>query len=114
MRISDWSSYLCSSDLFNWAVGAGDEPGGQPQTGCEGLVIQIGEQQRTPDLLPVVEIDAGRQFAAEPGMNQRPLHRCTVLALPALFECIEQWMKSSEQRRVGKRGGSQGRDGGEP
>src|SRR3546814_8076595 len=62
MRISDWSSDVCSSDLFE-LTGRGEVIGvGTPQTGFEFSACECGIQ----GLLELLQVVGGGQFALAP------------------------------------------------
>src|SRR3546814_20751757 len=92
MRISDWSSDVCSSDLNGRGSGEGlsDTPGGW-KTGGEGL--QGGH------LLPDESLDARALSIA--GSFVIEIQKATDLAQ---VECLLEAAARSDERRVGKEG----------
>ncbi|MNV84677.1 hypothetical protein D3C71_1785700 [compost metagenome] len=74
---------------FHRAVGAADQPGGQPQLRLQWQVGVVDQQQRRTAQLAVVVVEPGAQFAAQPTMEEPLFHPCAELPLPALFESAQ-------------------------
>src|SRR3546814_16834653 len=91
MRISDWSSYVCSSDLFARAIAGPDDPSLRP----------------LPQLLAAgkayVKLSAPHRISALPDYgNVAPIARTFVEASPHQVIWGSDWPRS-EERREGKR-----------
>src|SRR3546814_18225918 len=66
MRISDWSSDVCSSDLRQLGGGEGDEIGGGQRPEVTGTDAEIGLQVRRDDGIHATE-QVGQEIAAGEG-----------------------------------------------
>src|SRR3546814_11939732 len=84
MRISDWSSDVCSSDL-------------DLVLGAEDVRVVLGEGAHPHDA-----VQRARRFVAEAGAELRQPQRQVAIALQPLLEDQHVARARSEERRVGK------------
>src|SRR3546814_17306304 len=96
MRISDWSSDVCSSDLQSFGVEQGARPG------AAAPVDRIADERKAE---PFERMDAKLMRAAGFGAEAQQA---------AAFDDSELFPMRSEERRVGKEGVSTCRSRGSP
>ena len=77
-------------EYFHRAIGTAGQPGAEPQVRFQGQVGMIDQQQGRAVELTIVVIDPCAKLAAQPGQEEHPLHLRAELALPALFQLVEQ------------------------
>src|SRR3546814_11843318 len=103
MRISDWSSDVCSSDLFALVPGvAAADRQAEPVGEIEGRIAEYGEGRG---------VDIGLGKGGQPGEGVEDAH--VEQGVGARVEIIEAEQRS-EERRVGKEGGRTCRSGWSP
>src|SRR3546814_16985536 len=95
MRISDWSSDVCSSDLHI-------EVEGREVDGAEGVDRLVeGVEVEVFYVLAHLAVELG-QAVQHPALQLRHLGSGDTLALVEAVEVAEQVAQRSEERRVGK------------
>src|SRR3546814_7392235 len=94
MRISDWSSDVCSSDLMAVGQAAALPQRGQPElAGVVDQPLRIGERYpRHPRqrMFDEIEVAAGQRAQQQPGIE-----------MPLRLQVGDQVSQRSEERRVG-------------
>src|SRR3546814_15675887 len=98
MRISDWSSDVCSSDL----------PDGPRRTGDADLdrIIEAIEERDIETLAPLVELPTvqctNAQGLGGPPTCEEGMPEGNELQVFPFSSCEGEWTRRSEERRVGK------------
>src|SRR3546814_15095105 len=104
MRISDWSSDVCSSDLVNWATEVNMETG-RPQVVAEYSTHQNGVDVNSEGICPAALGSKDQQPASYSPKTGR-------FHVPTNHVCMDY--ERSEEPRVGKEGVSTCRAGWSP
>src|SRR3546814_17308853 len=118
MRISDWSSDVCSSDLERCSIGSDRIGGGKAPGEVVGSAhrrhhLVAGGKQRSRQVSTDEAVGPRQQYAPRRGPPRAPCYSLGAVSRRitrlATREAAAGPCRRSEARRVGKEGGSTGR-----